>query len=169
MVRMIMCTMGSSSLIALHYTMLGSYYHFSFNPCMTSPQLPAAKWTFSGRLNYYLLFIIGVITAYISICYLSFRPLQERMNWKTLVPLLIIYLIGVGLRAFGGFAFRNSTDVWVSLCGVLPEFLHLIVFLLTELFVDVPFWCHMRWSRLKNKNKAIYDETYLEGDASSST
>lgn len=71
--KMMMCMLGSVTLVAMHYLMLGSYYHFEVSPCMTNPALPAAKWTFSGRPNYYLLLIIAILTAYICILYLSFR------------------------------------------------------------------------------------------------
>lgn len=78
--------------------------------------------------------------------------------------MLVLYFIGVGLRGFGGFATNNSKEVWVSLCGVLPELLQLIVFTITEIVVDVPAWCHMRWGRLKKKRMGVYDEGYSVGE-----
>lgn len=120
LVRMIMLTLGFSSLMGFHFAMFGSFYMLPDDPCVAAPRLPAGRWVFSGKANYYLLFIIAMAGAAVAILYLALYDVQRRMTVKTLLPLFLLYLLGVGLRGFGGFAANSFREGWLSFCGVLP-------------------------------------------------
>ena len=164
LVRMILATLGFSCIISFHFLMFGSFYMMPIDPCVAAPRLPASKWAFSGKNNYYLLFIIAYAAAVVAVLFLNLYDTKKRMTGKTLIPVIVLYLVGVGLRAFGGFAANSFGEGWLSLCGVFPEFLQLIVFVLTEITVDVPFWCHMRYSRFRSRNEVRYSEQYSSTD-----
>lgn len=120
LVRMIMVTLGFSSLMGFHFVMFGSFYMMPISPCVAAPRLPAGKWVFSGKNNYYLLFLIAIAVAYVAILFLCLYDTQRRMTAKTLLPLLALYLCGFGLRGFGGFAGTSFREGWLSLCGLFP-------------------------------------------------
>jgi hypothetical protein len=120
---MIMVTLGFSTVMGFHFLMFGSFYMLPISPCVNDPVLPSTKWLFAGKNNYYLLLIIGVVMAYVSILYLTLYDTKQRMTGKILIPLIVMYFFGVGLRGFGGFSTTSFREIWICLCGVLPELL----------------------------------------------
>ncbi len=151
--RYIYIQFAISCSISFHYLIFGSLYHMQAIPCLSNPMLPSLKFLFSGKINYYLISLLGIFISYAVIIILCLKDRKFKINKFIYLGLFILYLIGIGVRGFGGFVYNQGiNNGWISICGLIPEILVFIVICISEC-VDIGFWCFAKYRTINKKHK----------------
>ena len=109
----------TSSLISFIYLIYGSLFHLNSSSCLGIPPLPSLQYLWKDWVDAFLLrftwIYFGMLVCYCLTIYFLIRPMKK-LHIAVYVILIVLYLLGVGGRAMGGFVNNSHISVF-GVCG----------------------------------------------------